>query len=73
MPGACANRPKADHPIVRMAEFDLSCPKKQLLYSHIDDNTWGVVGCGRRAKYVRVCRQVWHGLLLEDECRWIQN
>jgi hypothetical protein len=63
----------AEHPIVKMAMFDLDCPRDQLQYTQIDAATWGVAGCGRRTKYVRVCRQVWVGGPLVDECRWMQN
>lgn len=72
--GACAApQKKVEHPIVRMAQFDLNCPREQLSYTQIDEGTWGVVGCGRRTKYVRVCRQVGEGWLLHDECRWVAN
>ena len=33
-----------DKPIVRMAAFDLNCPKSELRYQRIDYDTWGVVG-----------------------------
>jgi hypothetical protein len=57
----------AVHPVVRMAPFDLDCPEEKLSYKHIDDETWGVVGCGRRTKYVRICNS--RGV----ECRWLKN
>ncbi len=70
--GGGHSRP-AEHPVVRMAPFDLNCPKQQLSYTKIDAGTWGVAGCGRRTKYVRICRQVGTGVFAEDECRWVSN
>jgi hypothetical protein len=71
--GACAETQRREHPIVRMAEFDLNCPKNQLSFTQIDAGTWGAVGCGKRTKYVRLCRQVGTGVFVEDECRWVAN
>jgi hypothetical protein len=56
-----------------MAAFDLQCPKAQLSYTQIDRGTWGVTGCGKQTKYVRLCRQVGSGWMIEDDCRWVQN
>ncbi|HSY24580.1 MAG TPA: hypothetical protein VK841_20785 [Polyangiaceae bacterium] len=61
------------HPVVQMAMFDLNCPREQLLYTRIDDATWGVEGCGQRAKYVKICRQVGYGMAISDDCRWVRN
>jgi hypothetical protein len=69
----CATPRTTEHPIVRMAQFDLNCPRESLSYTQIDDDTWGVVGCGRRTKYVRLCRQVGQGIFIEDHCRWVAN
>jgi hypothetical protein len=73
--GACATSPppKKEHAIVKMAAFDLNCPKEQLSFQEIDSGTWGVVGCGRRTKYVRICRQLGSGVYESSECRWVQN
>jgi hypothetical protein len=71
---ACATAKPKEHPIVRMAQFDLNCPRDQLTYTQLDAGTWGVVGCGRRTKYVRLCRQVvGFGGSIEDQCRWVAN
>jgi hypothetical protein len=70
---ACESEKPAEHPIVRMAPFDLDCPKEQLSYTHLDEGTWGVTGCGRRTKYVRICREVGYGMFAHDVCRWVQN
>jgi hypothetical protein len=56
-----------------MAPFDLDCPRAQLEYTVIDTGTVGVTGCGRRTKYVKMCRQISDGFGISDECRWIQN
>jgi len=73
--GACATAPaqKKDHPIVGMAVFDLNCPKEQLSYQKLDDGTWGVIGCGQRTKYVQLCSQGSHNVLVGEECRWVRN
>src|SRR5436853_2127081 len=63
----------AEHPIVHLAPFDLDCPREQLHYTQLTPTTWGVTGCGRRTKYVKVCRQVGTGIFISDDCRWIQN
>lgn len=70
--GACATT-YIQHPIERMAEFDLNCPKKKITFTEIDSDTWGATGCGQRIKYVRLCRQVGVGVFTEDECRWVAN
>jgi hypothetical protein len=70
---ACATGQPKEHPVVRMAMFDLNCPREQLSYTKIDDGTWGVVGCGQRRKYVRICRTVGEGILAQDKCRWVAN
>ncbi len=62
-----------EHPVVRMAPFDLECPKEKLSYHQLDENTWGVIGCERRTKYVRICRQVGQGFFTSDECQWVKN
>jgi len=73
---ACGGPDKpAEHPVVKMAPFDLDCPKDQIKYTHIDDGVWGAAGCGKRTKYVQDCREM--GLqspwTVHEECRWIQN
>jgi hypothetical protein len=44
------------HPVAVRAPFDLDCPREQLAYQRLDPKTMGVSGCGRRATYIRVCR-----------------
>src|SRR5262245_51768205 len=61
--GGCASSQPKEHPIIKMAQFDLNCARKDLTYTQIDKNTWGVTGCGKRTKYVRLCRRVGEGLL----------
>jgi hypothetical protein len=64
---ACEPEKPAEHPIVGMAQFDLQCPKEQLRYFHIAEGIWGVEGCGKRAKYVEICRYK------DYDCHWVQN
>lgn len=69
---ACATPQRVEHPVVRMASFDLKCPKDQLGFMEIDEKTWGVEGCGKRARYVEICqRSGMYGL--NQECQWIAN
>jgi hypothetical protein len=72
---ACEQGPgkEAKHPVVKMAMFDLDCQESELHFKRIDEDTWGVRGCGHRAKYVRLCRQKAFGIAVQDECRWVQN
>jgi hypothetical protein len=71
----CEPDKPAVHPVVQMAPFDLQCPKGKLHFYQINDETWGVRGCGKQAKYVRICHAVSPGMNLPDdeECRWVQN
>lgn len=69
----CGSGQPADHPVVGMAEFDLECPRENLLYTSIDTHTLGVQGCGRRARYIMICREVSGVFGPEDECRWVMN
>ncbi len=63
----------AEHPIVGMAVFDLNCPRGQLRYFPINDDTVGVEGCGQRTKYVRICSHWGVGLMTGTDCRWVRN
>jgi hypothetical protein len=66
---ACATAPEEEHPVARMAVFDLNCPRDKLSFTRIAEDAVGATGCGRRIKYVRVCRlAVW-----DEECQWIAN
>jgi hypothetical protein len=70
---ACATGPEEEHPVVRMAQFDLNCPRAKLSFTRISDDTVGVTGCGRRIKYVRLCRRTGVGMFVDDECQWVSN
>ena len=66
------------HPVAVRAPFDLNCPREQLVYQRLDSATMGVSGCGRRATYIRVCRdriRNHSGGLFEKptyvECSWL--
>jgi hypothetical protein len=65
----CAAQQPTVHPIVKLAPFDLDCPRDEIEYTHIDEDVWGASGCGKRVKYVQICqrRGYW------SECHWIQN
>ncbi len=70
----CEPDKPAVHPVVQMAPFDLQCPKGELHYFKINDQTWGVRGCGKQTKYVQVCHSVNNPWLMPDEdCQWVQN
>jgi hypothetical protein len=49
------------------ATFDLECPTEWLRLTNIDDGVKGVDGCGRRATYVEICRDV------DSVCVWWTN
>lgn len=40
------------------ATYDLACPPQWMRVSHLDDQTKGVEGCGKRVTYVERCEQV---------------
>jgi hypothetical protein len=71
----------AKHPVKARAVFDMNCPAKELSFDKLDDDTLGVTGCGRRATYVRLCRdKVDQGAsfmvgkqVTEEECKWVLN
>lgn len=66
----------AKHPVVTMAPFDLDCPEEKLKYEHLNKKAWGVSGCGKRTKYIHVCRQVSYGLVgafHTNKCFWERN
>jgi hypothetical protein len=69
--GACAESLyKSDEAIIKTrASFDLSCPEDQVRWRWLDDTTVGVIACGQRATYVRVCS----GRGLAGECQFILN
>jgi hypothetical protein len=69
---SCATQ-RREHPIVNMAVFDLNCPKPQLTYTQLDDKNWGVAGCGRRVRYVKVCRKSGYGMYYSEDCQWVAN
>jgi len=47
---------KKVHPIAAQAQFDLNCRRSEIGYLKIADDQWGAVGCGKRARYRRVCQ-----------------
>ena len=51
------------------ATFDLQCSENQLRLTRIDDRTYGVAGCGKRATYVDTCDQ----LQTRADCTWVLN
>lgn len=54
--------------LARRAAFDLKCERSKLEYVVLDDQTVGVVGCGKRATYVEACRTK-----AIRQCTWIMN
>jgi hypothetical protein len=66
-------RKQQEDPLIRMAAFDLDCPKEQLTFQRLGRGVFGVSGCGQRAKYVLVCREVRSGVFEDSECQWVQN
>ena len=71
---ACAPKKRSVHPVVSLAPFDLDCARKKLRYTRLNADTMGVRGCGKKAKYVRVCRTRNPGTIFqEDVCQWVQN
>lgn len=73
--GCGGPEPPAKHPVVSVAPFDLDCPEKELSYTQIDENTMGVTGCGKRAKYVQICDPPSSDIVgaLSRGCRWLRN
>jgi hypothetical protein len=55
-PEAQAPQTPKRHPVAVRAPFDLDCPREQIVYQRLDARTMGVSGCGRRATYIRACR-----------------
>jgi hypothetical protein len=81
---ACASSPPAppaQHPLALRAPFDLDCPKRRIRYRKLGPDTIGARGCGRRATYVKVCREILNkpttfmtGIVMtETKCQWIMN
>ena len=66
---ACATAPEEEHPVARMAVFDLNCPRAKVSFTRIAEDAVGATGCGRRIKYIRVCRLD----IFDDECQWVAN
>lgn len=67
--------PKKVHPVALQAQFDLNCKRADLRYMKLSDEQWGAVGCGRRARYRRLCDQRlkpgWgRAYDIENRCRW---
>jgi hypothetical protein len=57
------------NPLTQRAMFDLQCPRENLRYVKIDDRSYGVIGCDKRATYIQSCQgQGWN-----EECTWVLN
>ena len=70
--GSCVQSPqKRENPILGIAAFDLNCPKGNLSIKVIERTVWGVSGCGRRGRYIYVCRRSRQTGL--EECTWIAD
>jgi hypothetical protein len=74
--GAPESQTPKRHPVAVRAPFDLNCPREQLVYQRLDTRTMGVSGCGRRATYIRVCRdrigsQVGSYVSTYVDCSWL--
>jgi hypothetical protein len=41
---ACATAPEEEHPVVRMAVFDLNCPRAKLSFTRIAEDMVGATG-----------------------------
>jgi hypothetical protein len=57
------------NPLIKRAMFDLDCPREQLSWQKIDNQTFGVRGCGQKATYIESCR----GEGLSETCVWVRN
>jgi hypothetical protein len=52
---ACA----ASSQFTTRAAFELQCSERDLEFTDLGRNTWGVIGCGKQATYQRLGRH-WH-------------
>ena len=64
----CATSQEAN-PLIKRAVFELECPREKLKWQRIDDETFGVRGCGKQATYVYVCS----GAGISESCKWLRN
>lgn len=55
----------------RRAAFDLQCPEAQLSHVALGGEIHGVSGCGRRATYIRFCREWFGGTCMNGD--WVLN
>lgn len=60
------------------ASFDLKCPREDLTYTEIDDETQGVSGCGKQATYMWTCNtngfvRSGSGVFPVRKCQWVRN
>ena len=67
----CEPEKPALHPVAKMAPFDLNCPQEYIRYFPLNEMTYGVQGCGRQARYVKLCRIT--SQLGNEECQWLMN
>ena len=56
--------------LVARAQFDFSCPERDLRVTRLSDQTFGVTGCNRRAVYINICDVTGWGPM---NCRWVMN
>ena len=40
------------------ASFDLACPIESLTFTNISNNTMGVSGCNKKARYIFICESL---------------
>lgn len=57
--------------LIKRASFDLGCPSSQLSWVKIDDRTWGVQGCSKRATYIESCDGPRGNY--QTRCTWVMN
>lgn len=71
---SCANR----EPLDPRASFDLECPEEKLRYTELNEDSWGVRGCGKQATYMWICNTKGYfrsGAVLvpSKKCQWVRN
>lgn len=61
---ACHSTARDSDMLISRATFELKCPRSQLRWTDLGEDTVGVEGCGARRTYLWVC---------SGTCRWIAN
>ncbi len=60
------------------AAFEMECPLSALKLTYLEDDTWGVSGCGKRAVYQKSCSHrgfVVSGstaIPINKKCAWVR-